>query len=360
MKRSLKWLVLLTVFVLLFIAGCARQQQPAPDQGEDQEGQQQGQPQEQPGQPAGQQLRIGMVTDVGGLGDQSFNDAAYRGLKRAEEELGAKIQVVESNELTAYVPNLTSLAEQGYGLVWAIGVLMQDALTEVAQSQPDDKFGIVDAVVDSQNVFSATFKEEEGSFLAGVVAGMMTKTNKIGFVGGMDIPPIRKFEAGFRAGIKAVNPNAKLVLGYTGVFDDPNKGKETALAQFGQNVDIIYHASGACGVGVIKAAEERNKYAIGVDSPQSHLAPNNVLTSMLKRVELAVFEGTESLKNGAFKGGQHKVYGLVENGVGLEEDQLKKMAPQEVLDKVEEFRQRIVNGEIKVPTTREESEAFAL
>ncbi|AZR74803.1 BMP family ABC transporter substrate-binding protein [Anoxybacter fermentans] len=345
----MKWIAYLTVFILLiafgyvFFKGERIREERRPG------------PKVQP-----EEIKVGMVTDVGGLGDQSFNDAAYKGLKRARDKLGIKIKVIESSDMTSYVPNLTSLAEQDYDLVWAIGVLMQDALATVAEDLPDTNFGIVDAVVDKDNVYSATFKEEEGSFLCGVVAGMMTKSNKIGFVGGMDLPTIRKFEAGYRAGIKAVNPDAELIVTYTGVFDDPNKGKEQALALFGRGVDVVYHASGACGVGVIKAAQEQDKYAIGVDMPQSHLAPDHVLTSMIKRVDLAVYEGAKLIKEGNFKGGTHKVYGLKEGGVGLEEDQLKKMTPKEVQDKVEEMRRKIINGEIKVPTTREDSEDFTL
>lgn len=345
MKRQLRWLVLLAIFALLIMAGCARRQAEPEQQGEA--------PQDK------EKIQVGMVTDVGGLGDQSFNDAAYKGLKQAQEELDVQIKVVESNAMTSYVPNLTSLAEQNYDLVWAIGVLMQDAIDEVADTLPDQNFAIVDAVVDKDNVLSATFKEEEGSFLAGVVAGMMTKSNKIGFIGGMDIPSIQKFEAGYRAGIKAVNPDAELVVAYTGVFDDPNRGKEQALAQYGQDVDVIYHASGACGVGVIKAAQEQDKYAIGVDMPQSHLAPEHVLTSMIKRVDLAVFEGAKALKEGNFAGGTHKIYGLKENGIGLEEEQLKKMTSDEVVNKVTELRQKIIDGQIEVPDNREASKEFS-
>lgn len=364
-RQSMRWLVILTVLILLFTVGCARKQEEGQEdqnQAQQQEEQQEEQGREDEGaaeEPTGKIL-TGMVTDVGGLGDQSFNDAAYAGLQRAKEELGAEIKVVESNEMTAYVSNLSSLGEQKYDLVWAIGVLMSDALIEVAENQPDTQFGIVDGVVDKPNVFSATFKEEEGSFLAGVVAGMMTKSNKVGFIGGMDIPSIRKFEAGYRAGMKAANPKAQLIYTYAGAFDDPNKGKEAALAQIGQGVDVIYHAAGSTGVGVIKAAAEKKKYAIGVDQPQSHLAPDYILTSMIKRVDLAVYEGIKALDEGNFPSGQHKIYSLKEDGVGLDLEQLKKMTPQEVQDKVAQMREKIINGEIQVPTTREESEKFTL
>ncbi len=298
-------------------------------------------------------FKVGMVTDVGGLGDQSFNDAAWRGLEQARDELGIEINVIESGNMTDYVPNLRSFADQGYDMVWAIGFLMTDAVDRVAGQYPDITFGLIDAVVDKPNVASVTFKEEEGSFLVGVVAGMMTKVDKVGYIGGMEMPLIKKFEAGFKAGVKAVNSKAQILTGYTGAFDDPQAGKELAFTQFSQGADIIYHASGACGIGVIKAAEERGKYAIGVDSPQYHLAPDNVLTSMTKRVDVAVYNEVKALYEGKFEAG-HKIYGLEEDGVGVYRPQAEKMTSPEVMNKVDEYRQKIINGEITVPTTPEE------
>lgn len=296
------------------------------------------------------EFKVGMVTDVGGLGDQSFNDAAYNGLLRLEEEFGVKINVVESAMMTDYVVNLSSLAEQGYDMVWAIGFLMQDALAEVAELYPETRFGLIDSVVEAENVASVTFKEHEGSFLVGVLAGMKTETGKVGFIGGMDFDLIRKFEVGFIAGVKAVNPQAEVIVGYTGVFDDPNKGKELALTQFSQGADVVYHASGACGIGVIKAAEEKGLYAIGVDSPQAHLAPEHVLTSMLKRVDNGVYDVSKDLIRGQWEAG-HVVLGLAENGVGYSE-QAKKMFDKDALDIVNGYKMRIIAGEVVVPSTR--------
>lgn len=295
------------------------------------------------------EFKIGMVTDVGGLGDQSFNDAAYRGLLRLEEEFGVKINVVESAMMTDYVVNLSSLAEQGYDMVWAIGFLMQDALAEVAELYPETKFGMIDSVVGFDNVSSVTFKEEEGSFLVGVLAGLKSQTGKVGFIGGMEVSLIQKFEVGFVAGVKAVNPQAEVIVGYTGAFDDPNKGKELALTQFSQGADIVYHASGACGIGVIKAAEEKGLYAIGVDSPQAHLAPEHVLTSMLKRVDNGVYSVSKDLVRGQWEAG-HVVLGLSENGVGYSE-QAKKMFDKDAIDIVNGYKMRIIAGEIVVPFT---------
>lgn len=297
-------------------------------------------------------FKVGMVTDVGGLGDQSFNDAAWRGLQLAKDDLGIEITVVESSTMTDYVPNLTTLAEQDYDMVWAIGFLMTDALEQVATMYPDVTFGIIDAVVDQPNVASVTFKEEEGSFLVGAIAGLMTEKDTIGFIGGMEMPLIKKFEAGYKAGVKAVNPDAKVLTGYTGAFDDPGAGKELALTQFNQGADIIYHASGACGIGVIKAAAEKELYAIGVDSPQAHLAPYNVLTSMIKRVDVAVYTEVKALYEGKFEPG-HKVYGLAEDGVGYSKQALTKVPPK-YMKIVDEYKEKIINGELVVPTKPED------
>lgn len=301
-------------------------------------------------------FKVGMVTDVGGLGDQSFNDAAYRGLEQLKKDLGVQITVIESAMMTDYVVNLSSLAEQGYDLVWGIGFLMLDALEEVAELYPDTKFGLIDAVVDAPNVASVVFNEHEGSFLVGLMAGMKTKTNKVGFIGGMDFALIHKFEAGFIAGVKTANPKADVIIGYTGVFDDPNKGKELALTQFSQGADVIYHASGACGIGVIKAAQEKGLYAIGVDSPQSHLAPNNVFTSMLKRVDNGVYMVSKDMIRGNWTAGT-TVLGLAEKGVGYEEN-AKKFFTKDQLDIVNGYGLQIIAGVISVPETRDQLKAM--
>lgn len=305
-----------------------------------------------PDQAAEDVLRVAMVTDVGGLGDQSFNDAAYRGLQRAEAEFNAEIAVIESSAMTDYVENLSSLAEQGYDMVWAIGFLMTDALAEVSEQYPDTTFGLIDAVVESSNVASITFKEEEGSYLVGAIAALESKNDKVGFIGGMEMPLIKKFEAGFLAGVKRIKPDAEIVVGYTGAFDDPGAGKELALTQYNQGADVIYHASGACGIGVIKAAAEKGLYAIGVDSPQAHLAPYWVLTSMVKRVDNAVFYEVEALSKGSFKAA-HKVYGLAEDGVGYSDQALAKVHP-DLMKQVNQLKQQIIDGDIKVPTTPED------
>ncbi|MFW6409921.1 MAG: BMP family lipoprotein [Halanaerobiales bacterium] len=335
-KRKFAYLFVV-ILILSLLAGCGNQ-----------EADEEGQPEPQ------KTIKAGMVTDVGGLGDQSFNDAAHRGLKKAEDELGAEINVIESNLPSDYVPNLSSMAEQGFDMVWAIGVLMTDAVIEAADQYPDTKFGIIDAVVEKPNVASITFKEEDGSYLMGIISGEMTEKNKVGFVGGMEIPLIKKFEAGFRAGFKEVNPDGEVLVGYTGAFDDPGAGKELATTQFDQGADIIYHASGACGVGVINAAKELGEdyYAIGVDSPQAHLAPDSVITSMVKAVDFAVYDTIEKMANNNFEA-KHYVLGLEEDAV-IPSEHLEEMAPESVIEKVNEYKEKIISGEIKVPESPEE------
>lgn len=314
---------------------------------------------------ASKQFSVGMVTDVGGLGDQSFNDAAHRGLKQAEADLKAKIAVVESNKLDDYESNLKTLYDQKMSVIWSIGFLLTDATKAAATTYPDGQFAIIDSVVADdagtplKNVASVVFKEHEGSFLVGMLAAKATKTGKIGFVGGMDIPLIRKFEAGFRAGVKAVDPNLTVTDVYTGVFDDVNKGKEAAIALYSQNVDVIYAAAGACGIGVIEAAKEQGKLAIGVDSDQNHLAPDNVLSSMMKRVDVAVFSISKQASEGKFPGGTITALGLKEDGVGYSDTTLWNKLPDGTKDLVDKWRQGIVDGTVVVPETIDDAKAWA-
>ena len=315
---------------------------------------------------SGETLKFAMVTDVGGLGDQSFNDSAYEGLKKAEAELGAEIQVIESKAMDQYETNLRSLADQGFDMIWGVGFLMTDAVKNVAEQYPDIHFGLIDAAFTDAdgnplvlpNTMNVLFKEHEGSFLVGVIAALTTKTNVVGFVGGMQFPLIEKFEAGFIAGVRAINPDIKILSAYTGKFDDPAKGKELALAQFGQNADVIFHASGACGIGVIEAAKEKGLWAIGVDSDQNHLAPENVLTSMMKRVDVGVFTGCKAIHDDAFVPGVTTL-GLVEAGVGYAPTTSNNVNA-EILAKVDELAAKISAGEIVVPEIPAEASAFVL
>ncbi|WP_027308938.1 BMP family protein [Caloramator sp. ALD01] len=309
-------------------------------------------------------VKIGMVTDQGGLGDKSFNDSAYEGLKRIEKDFGVKPDVLQSKQQENYEPNLTQLGQRD-DLTFAIGFLMEGSLKNVAQKMPDKKFAIIDAVVDLPNVMSITFKEEEGSFLMGVIAGKMTKTNKVGFIGGIDMPLIQKFEAGFAAGVKAVNPQAaeglmnRTTVKYAGSFTDSNKGYELAKALYNDGCDVVYHASGAVGLGLFKAAKEMKKWAIGVDQDQAETAPDFkdvILSSMIKRVDVGTYTASKNLIEGNFKAG-HMVLGLKEDGVGYAPT-TKNNTPADVIALVDKYAQAIKDGKITVPEKLEDVKNF--
>ena len=306
-------------------------------------------------------LKVGLVFDVGGRGDKSFNDAAYRGLEKAKEELGIDFEYIEPGPGADREAALRQFAvKPDIGLVFGIGFIFTDEITKMAQEFPDKKFACVDYTVNSEkqipsNLLALNYKEEEGSFLVGALAGLVTKTNVIGFVGGMESPLIKKFEKSYVAGAKYVNPKCKVLIGYAGVtgeaFKNPGKGKELALGQYSQGADIIYHASGVTGLGVFEAARETKKLAIGVDSDQYDEAPGYILTSMIKVVDLSVFDCIKSVIDGTFKGGRAETHGLKSKGVDyVYNDKNKNLIPDEVHIKVEEIRQDIISGRISVPT----------
>lgn len=303
-----------------------------------------------PAPSTGKKLKVGLVFDAGGKGDKSFNDSAYAGIEKAQKELGIEFRTVDSKAQKDFETNLSTLAEQGYDLVFAIGITQKNALEAVAPKFPNTKFAIVDAPVEGPNVRSLVFSEEQGSYLAGIVAGATSKSGKIGFVGGMKIDLILKFEAGYKAGALAANPKIVVLPGkYTESWDDTQAGKENAKALFNEGADIVYHAAGRCGVGVIEAAKEMKKFAIGVDSDQDDVAPGAVLTSMIKRVDVAVFQTIKDVQDSKFAPGT-KSYDLSVDGVGLSEmKHTKAVIGEATLKKVEDARKGIIDGTIKVP-----------
>ena len=307
-------------------------------------------------------IKAAVVTDVGGIGDLSFNAMAWEGLQRAGNDLGIKTKFLESKEQADYATNLRRFAEQGYDLVFAVGFLMEDAVAKVAPKYPNTKFGIIDGnAPELGNAAALKFREEEGCFLAGALAGAMSKTGKIGFVGGMEVPLIKRFESGYRAGAVTTRPDIEVLAAYTGKWDDPGKGKELALAQFGRGADIIFHASGSCGLGVIQAAKSKGEgyYAIGVDADQDYIAPGRVLTSMMKRVDNAVYSTCRSVVEGNFEPGDH-VFGLKEGGVGLSPMKYTKQdVPDEVLRQIDMLKALIIRGELKPPKTPQELKRFS-
>ncbi len=313
--------------------------------------------------------KIGLVFDVGGLGDKSFNDSAYAGLTKAEGDFDIDTQYLEPTEGGADREQLLrSLAEQGYGLVFAVGFLFTDAVIAAAKDFPNTKFALIDGYIadltDQSNVVCLGFTEHEGSFLVGAAAALKSQTGKIGFVGGMTGALIQKFECGYRAGAKYVNPNIEVVVNYIGetgeAFKNPTAGKELALAQYDAGCDVIYHASGQSGVGVIAAAAERQKWVIGVDSDQYLTASAEeqpwILTSMLKRVDTSVYETIKAFVNGQFMGG-YATFNLAVDGVGYSLSNTAALT-SDIQAKVDELKAKIVSGEIVVPSNYDELATF--
>ncbi|MGM0508003.1 MAG: BMP family lipoprotein [Fusobacteriota bacterium] len=299
-----------------------------------------------------QQKKIGIVLSTGGLGDQSFNDSAYRGLKEAEEDFNIEFRYVEPASSAEDEQYLRQFAETDYDLIVGTGFLMANAVEKMATDYPDTQFAIIDSVVDKPNVASLVFKEHEGSFLVGALAAMMTESDVIGFVGGMDVPLIRKFQAGYIQGAKYVNEDIEVLSVYTSgssnPFNDPVAGKENTLSLIKQDADVIYHAAGGTGMGVIESAKQQEVYAIGVDSNQDPVAPGTVLTSMIKKVDNAVYNVTKDVVNDNFQGGIHS-FGVAEEGVGVTDYEFTKdEIGEENIKRVEEIKAKIKSGEIEV------------
>ncbi|HVT10874.1 MAG TPA: BMP family ABC transporter substrate-binding protein [Fimbriimonadaceae bacterium] len=309
-------------------------------------------------QKQGHHVTVGVVFDSGGRGDKSFNDSAFNGTEMAKKDLDIDVKPIETKNAKDYEQNLSGMAD-ACDLVFAIGNNQKDALTAVAAKYPKVKFAIVDAVVDQPNVRSLVFSEEQGSFLAGYLAGLTTKSGKIGFVGGMQMPLIKKFEVGYEAGAKTANPKVEfLPAKYTDSWDDIDKGKAAADVLFNSGADIVYHASGRCGIGVIKSAKEHGKFAIGVDSDQDDVEKGSVLTSMIKHVDQAVYQTIRDTATDSFTPGT-KVYDLKSNGVGLSDMKYtKKLLPKDALAKVNKVAEEIKKGKVKVPSTPEQLTAY--
>jgi basic membrane protein A len=304
-------------------------------------------------------IQIGLVFDVGGLGDKSFNDAAYRGLLKAKDELGVGVRYVEPGDGSDRESALRQLASSGANLVIGVGFIFTDDIRKLAEEFPKVKFACIDySVVPGQpgppaNLAGLRFREHEGSFLVGAIAALRSETKKVGFVGGMDIPLIHKFEAGYTAGAKHVCPDCEVMGAYAGTepkaFSDPITGKELAMTQYGRGADVIYHASGKTGTGVFNAARQLGKLAIGVDSDQFAEAPCCVLTSMVKNVDVAVFEVIRDVVTDKFVGGVRE-FGLAEAGVKfVYDDNNRKLLPKSIVDRVNELATEVIEGQIEVP-----------
>lgn len=298
-------------------------------------------------------LKIGMVTDVGGVNDQSFNQSAWEGLQRAKKELGLKASYQESKQDADYPANLETLLDAQNDLIWGIGFKMADAVLLAAKQNPKQKYAIIDYSFGDKtpkNVVGVMFKAEEGAFLAGYIAAKMSKTGTLGFIGGMSVPIIHSFQYGFKAGAKYANKKINILEQHAESFTDAAKGKAIANQMMGKGADVLFHAAGAVGDGVIEAVKEKDKMAVGVDRDQNYLAPKNVITSSMKRVDNAVFNVVKDLTKGTFKGGTTIEYGLKDGAVDIAPT-TTKMIPSVLLEEVAKIKNDIIAGKIKIPAT---------
>ncbi len=302
--------------------------------------------------------RVGLVFDVGGRGDKSFNDAAYEGLSRARRELGVATELLEPTKSEDREAAMRLFATRGFDLVIAVGFLFSTDVDRVARDFPNVRFACIDYAPSDAgpppNVAGLVFREEEGSYLVGAVAGMMTTTRHVGFVGGMQTPLVRKFEVGYEAGVHAVCSDCVVHVAYAGTtpdaFRDPAKGKALAIAEIAADADILYHASGATGHGVFEAAHETRRLAIGVDSDQFAEMPDAVLTSMVKRADVAVFDTIHAVQEGRFHGGVH-AFGVSDGAIDyVHEGPHARLLTREVVARVELLREAIVSGRVAVPS----------
>jgi basic membrane protein A and related proteins len=305
-------------------------------------------------------VRVGLVLDVGGRGDKSYNDSAFEGLSRAARELGVTTELLEPTGSEDREAAMRLFAARGFDVVIGVGFIFSTDINVVARAFPKTSFACIDYAPPPDagdipaNVAGLTFREEEGSFLVGAVAGLVTKRRHVGFVGGMDLPLIHKFEAGYTAGVREVCPTCVVHAGYAGTtpeaFRDPAKGKALTVSQVSAGADVVYHAAGTTGHGVFEAARDMGIYAIGVDADQHDEMPGTVITSMIKRGDVAVFETVRSVIDGRFQGGV-ATFGLAEGGVGyVSEGPHAAAIPNEVKARVAELRDRVARREIIVPS----------
>jgi len=293
-----------------------------------------------------------VVFDMGGKFDKSFNEGVFSGVEQFKKETGIEYREFEVTNETQREQALRRMAQRGANPIIGVGFAQAPAMEKVAKEFPDTRFTIIDAVVDLPNVRSVVFKEHEGSFLVGMIAAMKSQSGKVGFVGGMDIPLISKFACGYEQGAKHVSASTEVLQNMTGTtpsaWNDPTRGSELAKSQFDRGVDVIYAAAGGTGVGVYQTAEDSGKFAIGVDSNQNHLHPGTMLTSMLKRVDVAAYKAFKDAHDGTWTGGI-QVLGLSEDGVGWALDQYNKdLITADMKAKVEAASADIVAGKLKV------------
>ncbi|MEG0843172.1 MAG: BMP family ABC transporter substrate-binding protein [Romboutsia sp.] len=297
------------------------------------------------------EFSVGIVLGEGGANDQSFNQSSIEGLEKAKKELGIGGTYLEATQDADYVPNIEIFIDKKIDLIIGVGYTTSDAMLEAAKAYPDTKFVMIDhnykedSIEIPANMMCVTFDEKEAAYLVGVIAAKMSETDKIGFIGGMKIPNISRFESGFNKGVKAANPNATVVSQYANSFDDASLGKSIAAQMYSNGADVIFSAAGNVGTGAIEVAKEQNKYAIGVDMDQNSMAPDNVITSAMKRVDIGVLDIIKKTMDDKFEGGNVVVYGLKDEAVGIAPS-TDKNVPKEILDLVKEEQQKIIDEKI--------------
>ena len=301
---------------------------------------------------SGASFKPAIVFDMGGKFDKSFNQSAYTGAEKFKSETGITYREFEVTNPSQREQAIRRMAQRKSDVIVGIGFAQAEAIDRVSKENPKLKFAIVDSVVNNPNVQSIVFKEQEGSFLVGMLAALKSKTGVISFVGGMDIPLIRAFACGYEQGAKYVNPKITIIQNMTGntpaAWNNPSRGSELAKSQFEKGSDIVYAAAGGTGVGVYQAAKDGGKFAIGVDSNQNHLHPGTMLSSMVKRVDVAVYNAMKSAKDGTWKSGV-KVLGLKEGGVDWAIDKHnKKLVTKKMKSTINKARRDIISGKIKV------------
>ncbi|WP_282926228.1 BMP family ABC transporter substrate-binding protein [Helcococcus kunzii] len=304
---------------------------------------------------------VGMVTDTGGVDDQSFNQSSWKGLQELKKDTKAEVTYVQSKQDSDYIPNINQLLDKNADLSWGIGFLLGDAVKTASQQAPDKQFAIIDMAYDKPetlpNVTGVVFKAQEPSYLVGYLAAHQTKTNKVGFIGGKEGVVISQFDYGFRAGVedaaKELGKKVEVIVQYANSFNDQAIGKSIATKMFANGADIVFHAAGGVGIGVIEAAREAKKFAIGVDQDQSYLAPENVLTSAMKRVDKAIYDLSSRILSGEKVGGTTVVYASEGGFVGIPEWTEKSLYPKDVYDKVMVKQQEIVDGKLVPPFNAE-------
>ncbi|MBM6617105.1 BMP family ABC transporter substrate-binding protein [Bacillus sp. RD4P76] len=292
-------------------------------------------------------IKVGIMLSDVGLGDQSFSDSAFDGLIKAREEIGILFDYRELKDSETYEKGLTELVEDGNDVVVGLGFMVQEDIEKVAKKYPKQKFILIDSVSELPNITSITFKEDEGSFLAGVAAALATKSNKLGFVGGADVPLINKFARGFEQGAKTINPSIEVFVEYAGDFGNDKLGKDIAIKMIDQGADVLYAAAGFTGVGVLQEAQVKGVYAIGVDSDQFFYAEKAVMTSMLKKVDVALYQViSDYVKNKELPKGNVQL-GLKEDGVDLAPIRVIPFTQQQ-LKTITDHKQDIISGKITI------------